>query len=75
MLDIHSHILPGIDDGSTSMQMTLEMLKYAKQAGISMIVASPHYRSRDMNRRKVLEIFSEVQMKLMLFWHSTPTWV
>ena len=29
MIDIHSHILPGIDDGSKSISMTLDMLKNA----------------------------------------------
>ena len=28
MIDIHSHILPGIDDGSKNIDMTLEMLRY-----------------------------------------------
>lgn len=43
MIDIHSHIIPGIDDGSKSMEMTLEMLKNAEKEGIKEIVATPHY--------------------------------
>jgi len=43
MLDIHSHIIPGIDDGSKNMEMTLEMLKNAEKEGIKEIVATPHY--------------------------------
>jgi protein-tyrosine phosphatase len=43
MIDIHSHIIPGIDDGSKSMEMTLEMLKNAERDGTKEIVATPHY--------------------------------
>lgn len=42
MVDIHSHILPLIDDGSTSWEMTLEMCEIAAQDGITHMVASPH---------------------------------
>lgn len=43
MIDIHSHIIPKIDDGSKSMEMTLEMLKNAEKDGTKEIVATPHY--------------------------------
>jgi len=43
MVDIHSHIIPRIDDGSKSMEMTLEMLKNAEKEGTKEIVATPHY--------------------------------
>lgn len=43
MIDIHSHIIPGIDDGSKSMEMTLEMLRNAEKSGTKKIVATPHY--------------------------------
>ena len=44
MIDIHSHILPGIDDGSKSIEMTLDMIKRAEREGIENIVATPHFR-------------------------------
>ena len=43
IVDIHSHIIPGIDDGSKNMEMTLEMLKNAEKEGTKEIVATPHY--------------------------------
>jgi protein-tyrosine phosphatase len=43
IVDIHSHIIPGIDDGSKSMEMTLEMLKNAEEEGTTEIIATPHY--------------------------------
>ena len=37
MIDIHNHILPNIDDGSKSVEMSLNMLKYAYEQGITEI--------------------------------------
>lgn len=41
--DIHSHILPGIDDGSPDWETTMTMLKDAWRAGVREIIATPHY--------------------------------
>lgn len=41
--DIHSHILPLVDNGSVSMQQTKNMLKIAYEDGIRFILATPHY--------------------------------
>jgi protein-tyrosine phosphatase len=43
IVDIHSHIIPGIDDGAKNMEMTLEMLKNAEREGTKEIIATPHY--------------------------------
>lgn len=43
MIDIHSHIIPGIDDGSKDIDITIEMLKNAANDGTSSIVATPHF--------------------------------
>lgn len=43
MVDIHTHILPGIDDGSIDDAMTLNMLRMAEQDGTRTMVATPHY--------------------------------
>ena len=45
MIDLHSHILPGIDDGAADKAASLEMLERAKAAGISKIAATSHYSS------------------------------
>lgn len=41
-IDMHSHILPGMDDGSRSMSQTLRMLEIAVSEGISTMIATPH---------------------------------
>ena len=41
--DMHSHILPGMDDGSKNEEMSLNMLRKCKEQGIGMIFATPHY--------------------------------
>ena len=43
MVDIHSHIIPGIDDGAKDMEITLEMIKNAEREGTREIIATPHY--------------------------------
>lgn len=45
VIDIHSHILPGIDDGSKNMEETKKMLVIAAREGIRGIVATPHYEA------------------------------
>lgn len=40
--DIHSHLLPGIDDGSPDVATSLELLKSLKDAGISEFICTPH---------------------------------
>ena len=42
-IDFHSHILPGADHGSDSLEMSLSQLENAKAAGVSTIVATPHF--------------------------------
>jgi protein-tyrosine phosphatase len=42
MVDIHCHILPGIDDGSANWDVTAQMCRMAARDGITHIVATPH---------------------------------
>jgi protein-tyrosine phosphatase len=42
LVDFHNHLLPGIDDGSKSIEQSLEMLKVYNELEIEKIIASPH---------------------------------
>ena len=42
MVDIHCHILPGVDDGSRSIAESLKMLRKASAGGVETIIATPH---------------------------------
>jgi protein-tyrosine phosphatase len=61
MIDLHCHILPGIDDGPADLETSLEMARLAAADGIKAIVASPHsldgvyYNSRETILKKTLE--------------------
>ena len=55
MIDIHSHILPAVDDGSKNEGESLLMLKAAIRDGIHTIVATPHFNYKSANdKEKVL---------------------
>ena len=43
-IDIHSHILPYMDDGAKDEKMSLAMLRIAESEGITDIIVTPHYR-------------------------------
>ncbi len=42
MIDIHTHILPGVDDGSTDLENSLNMLRQAHEQGVTHLVLTPH---------------------------------
>ena len=42
-IDIHTHILPGIDDGSRNWEQTELMLRMQQEQGITDIIATPHF--------------------------------
>src|SRR5699024_3569596 len=66
MIDLHCHILPGIDDGPKNWEMSLEMAKLAVDEGITHILATPHHVNRHwMNpKSEVLTLVDELQEKI-----------
>lgn len=44
--DFHSHVLPGVDDGSRDVEQSLEMLRMEAAQGITHVVATPHFYPR-----------------------------
>ncbi len=44
LIDIHCHIIPGVDDGAKNKAETLKMLEMMREDGVVAIIATPHYR-------------------------------
>ena len=51
MIDFHNHIIPNLDDGSKSVNMSLDMLKEAQAQGITDIVNTVHYQHPKMEKK------------------------
>lgn len=43
LADFHTHILPGIDDGSKNLEQSMEMLRRQAEQGVRQVVATPHF--------------------------------
>ena len=50
-VDIHAHILPGLDDGPVTFEDSLTMARMAARDGTDTIVATPHYRDMELERQ------------------------
>lgn len=60
-MDIHSHILPGVDDGAADMEEALEMIQMAYKEGVRIIVLTPHnYPGEDYNNELVHSRYEEL---------------
>ena len=46
MTDMHSHILPGVDDGSRNLEESIAMLRAEAAQGIGHVIATPHFDAR-----------------------------
>ncbi len=72
MIDIHLHILPGIDDGPTTLQESLALADVLVREGIHAAVATPHYND-EFVPRPAAEIQERVhELQLELDQHDIP---
>ena len=60
IIDVHAHIIPGVDDGSRSMGESIRLLKHAAEQGICGVIATPHY-SRQKSRQVYQDRFEELK--------------
>ena len=49
LIEMHSHIIPGIDDGSQDVETSLQMIARLQQQGATKIVLTPHYYSNEIS--------------------------
>ena len=49
MIDIHAHILPGVDDGASKMKESVQMLSMAREQGVTDVFATSHYSKQYPN--------------------------
>lgn len=64
LYDLHSHILPGIDDGSPDVETSLEMLEAQAESGVGKIVCTPHFYLSEQSPGQFLERRREAQSRL-----------
>ena len=67
MIDLHSHILPGIDDGAQTMEESIKMAKAAIEQGIDTIVAMPHHLHEKYDNPKSTILNKTTQLNRELF--------
>lgn len=63
-VDFHSHILPGIDDGSDSVEKSLQMLRAAASQGVTRMVATPHFYAHNNTPEDFLEARRQAERQL-----------
>ena len=62
MIDLHSHILPGLDDGAKTIEESLQMARLAVSEGIETIIATPHHKNGAYENEK-----TDIQTSLQTF--------
>lgn len=73
MVDIHSHVLPGLDDGARTIDESIEMIKLAAASGTTDLVATPHASSAyPFDELRVQHVFRDMSARakglLTLHW-------
>ena len=67
MIDIHTHILPLVDDGATSFEMAIQMIKQEVNDGVKTIFLTPHYVKNtefDIDLEIINKTFEELKEKV-----------
>lgn len=88
IVDIHSHILYGIDDGSKDLEESIQMLKLAYKQGIQKVIATPHSYSKvsidtikstfQTLQKEIDKILPDMQLYLgqeILYFHDCPDYL
>ena len=65
MIDMHCHILPGIDDGAKTVSDSMDLLKEEKNQGIRKIVFTPHFNPERQNLEHFIAARQDSYQRLM----------
>lgn len=67
MIDVHAHVLPGVDDGARDMNESVRMLKILANQGFTGVIATPHGSRRGMKTADMLPVLAkELQEKIRM---------
>ena len=55
-LDVHSHILPNVDDGAKDMETSVKLLEMLKEQGVTDVIATPHFYPIEDSIEEFVEI-------------------
>ena len=69
MIDFHNHVLPAVDDGSKSLEMSFNMLRHAAEQGITDVVNTVHFQHpkvefNDITHQRISDIINNLQGEL-----------
>ncbi len=66
MIDIHSHVLPFVDDGSSSLSQSLKLIEMESKNGVKKIICTPHYKKNifDKNIQELQLAFESLKDKI-----------
>ena len=63
-IDFHSHVLPGVDDGSATVEESLRMLRLQAEQGVTHVVATPHFYPMQDSPNRFLERRAKTEKRL-----------
>ena len=65
IIDVHCHLLPGIDDGAADIQDSLRELHSAEKQGITKIIMTPHlYPDKSISAKQVIDLTAELNTRI-----------
>ena len=68
MVDLHMHVIPGVDDGALDLPMALELLRMAREQGIGAVFATPHSGSFRVLAQEIRSRFDLLQQTAAGLW-------
>ena len=65
MIDFHSHVLAGIDDGATDVETSVKMLEESKRQGVKTVICTPHYYGKKRPPKRFFEKRAAIASSLL----------